>query len=415
MNLLWKKLFGKLQSTEKYEEEKRRMLDDYNRYAAVRESDIMKEYNDLIERVKSHDFVSNKKSVSSKKYKDTEEYRLSREFDKFQHDKELQRYLELAKSYTSAAEIENAKDKKIFAKFNNSSVVREYEQVKAKVSTLEFKERNEFWANPKRYETTENYKVEQRLEELKRSDDIKFFFGCNTKRFEFIDNFEQVLDEYFAYKTLNDSAWKAGFHYFSDQLKSVHSFINEKQANTGGKNVMLNGHLNILTKRGETESPAWHPTRGFVMQNYEYSSDVINGYDVIKTTNGLFRAKMRFTGSKDVCHAFWLVGDRKTPHINVIKYVGGKLEVGMYQGTTNPTYAHETIRGINPEEWFYYEVAWGKDVIVWYINNVEVFRVSSNVPNVDLFPMFNSFIPANMPGGEAMMEVEHFQVFKLKK
>lgn len=65
MNLLWKKLFGKLQSTEKYEEEKRRMLDDYNRYAAVRESDIMKEYNDLIERVKSHDFVSNKKSVSS--------------------------------------------------------------------------------------------------------------------------------------------------------------------------------------------------------------------------------------------------------------------------------------------------------------------------------------------------------------
>lgn len=416
MNLFWKKLFGTLQSTEKYDEEKRRMLDDYNRYAAVRESDIMKEYNELLEAVKKPDFIANKESVSKRKYKDTEEYRLTEEFSKMQKDKKIQRYLELAKQYKSADEITDKSDKEIFVKYDNSSMIRQYNQVKEKISDPEFIKRNEFWANPKRYETTEEFKKEKRLADLKNSDDLKFFFGCNYKRFKFIDDFEMVFEDRFGYNKLADGKWKAGFHYFSDQLKAVHSFINEKQANNGGKNILLNGHLNILTKSEKKEAAAWHPSRGFVMQDYDYTSDVINGYDAIKTTHGLFRAKIKFTGSKDVCHAFWLVGDSRVPHINVIKYTGGKLEIGAYLGKgNNVRYHSESIRGINPENYFYYEVEWRKDALIWYINNLEVFRVSTDVPQVDLFPMLNSFVPSSMKGGDAMMEVEFVQVFKLKE
>ncbi|MCQ2343400.1 MAG: glycoside hydrolase family 16 protein [Paludibacteraceae bacterium] len=444
MNLFWKRLFGKLQSTERYEEEKKRLLADFNRYASVRESELLKEYNALTERVKSADFQANKKSLTSRKYKDTEEYRDMHKFEKLSADTDIRRFYEIEKNGTLAeylafkqkpdfAKLSDAKavkespeltrlknfeksdDYKLYLRLNDSYVLKEYEELKKKVNTDDFKKRNDFWSNPKRYETTEEYRTEQRLAELAKNPDIIFFNKCNYKRFSFIDNFQEVFDDHFSYAKLRDGSWKPGFHYISDQLKSVHSFLNERQANAGGKNVQLNGALVINTKTEKTQAPAWHPSRGFVMKDYEFTSDVINGYDAIHTNKGLFRAKMRFTGSTGVCHAFWLVGDHKVPHINVIKNNGGSLEVGVYYNANgNVQYTHEVIKGINPANWYYYEVEWNDNALVWYINNLEVFRTSAVIPNEDLFPMFNSFIPDTMKGGEAAMEVDHVQVFKLK-
>lgn len=444
MNLFWKRLFGKLQSTERYEEEKKQLLADFNRYAAVRESDLLKEYNALIEKVKSADFQANKKALKSRKYKDTEEYRDMHKFEKLVADRDIIRFYEIQKNGTLAEYLafkqkpefeklndpkavkespeltrlknfEKSDDYKLYLRFNDSYVIKEYEELKKKVSTEDFKKRNDFWSNPNRYETTDDFRTEQRLAELEKNPDILFFKRCNYKRFSFIDNFVEVFDDHFSYAKLSDGLWKPGFHYISDQLKSVHSFLNERQANNGGKNVKLNGAMMILTKAEAAKSSAWHPARGFVMKDYEFTSDVVNGYNAIHTNKGLFRAKMRFTGSTDVCHAFWLVGDHKTPHINIIKNNGGKLEVGVYYTANgNVQYTHELIKGINPENWYYYEVEWNEHELIWYINNLEVFRTSAVNPNEDLFPMFNSFIPENMKGGEAAMEVDHVQVFKLK-
>ena len=390
MNLFWKKLFGKLQSTEKYEEEKKRLFEDFNRYAAVRESDLMKEYNELISKVNTPDFKANEKALTTRKYKDTEEYRDMTKFQEYQKLEEK-------------------------SKLKGDSIIKEYEALKVKVNSADFKKRNDFWSNPKRYETTEEFKLEQRVAQIEKDPDYLFFTRCNYKRFAFIDNFEEVFNDTFSYAKLTDGAWKPGFHCVSDQLKSVHSFLNERQANNGGKNVQMNGALMIHTKSEKKQAAAWHPLRGFVMQDYDYTSDVINGYDAIRTNKGLFRAKMRFTGSTDLCHAFWLVGDHKAPHINVVKCVGGKLEVGVYYVAAGGVqYTRETIKGINPQDWWYYEVQWDDKGLVWYINNLEVFRTSAVVPNEDMFPMFNSFIPENMKGGDATMEVDHDQVLKLK-
>jgi len=432
MNLFWKQLFGKLQSTEKYEAEKRQLFADFNRYAAVRESDILKEYQDLEKKMQTPEFAHNKQVYTTKKYKQTEYY----------HD--LQRYAKMekyvAKVDTKTAEMEKraAEVEKKIAEMQRvaaekgkqvqklpkvPAVVRlsdherkEFETLKAKVNSAEFQQMNKFWANPNRWVETEDGKMETRFNELKKNPDIVFFNGCDyQKRFAFIDYFEQILNEHFEYQKFTDSKWKPGFHYKSEQMKAVHSFMNELQANNGGQNVLMNGHLNIITKPEKTQAAYWHPNRGFLMKEYEFTSDVINGNDVINTNKGLFRAKIRFNGSEEVNHALWLVGSQKTPHINIVKYDKGKLEMGIYYGSgQNIQYAHQTIKGIKPGEWWYYELAWNQNELIWYINNLEVFRTSVCVPNENLYPVFNSFIPNNRKGGEATFEVEFFHVFKMK-
>lgn len=388
MNLFWKKFFGKLQSTERYEADKRQMFADFNRYATVRESDIMKEYQELEKRMQTPEFAHNKQNFTTKKYKETEYYRDMQQYKKYE---------------------------KRVAKLSDHEKI-EFEALKTKINSPEFQEMNKFWSNPKRWTETEDGRREIRFNELKKNPDIVFFFGCDyKKRFSFIDDFEQILNEHFEYQKFTDSKWKPGFHYVSEQMKAVHSFMNEQQANNGGKNILMNGHLNIITKAEKTNAAYWHPSRGFMMKEYDYTSDVINGNDVINTNKGLFRAKVRFTGSSEVNHALWLVGAHKTPHINIVKYDRGKIEVGVYYGSgQNIQYAHQTIKGIKPGEWWYYELAWNQNELIWYINNLEVFRTSVCVPNENLYPVFNSFIPDGRKGGEANFEVEFFHVFKMK-
>jgi len=421
MNLFWKKLFGKLQSTEKYEADKRQMFADFNRYAAVRESDIMKEYQELEQRMKTPEFAHNKQTFTTKKYKDTE---YCRDIKKLA---QMEKYVAKVDAKTAEQEKRAAEAEKKAAangkKAETKPITRlsdkerkEFETLKAKVNSPEFQQQNAFWANPKRWLETEDGRVETRFNELKKNPDIVFFFGCDyQKRFAFIDNFEQILNEHFEYQKFSDSKWKPGFHYVSEQMKAVHSFMNERQANNGGRNVVMNGHLNILTKAEKKEASYWHPSRGFLMKEYDYTSDVINGNDVINTNKGLFRAKIRFTGSEEVNHALWLVGSRKTPHINIVKYDKGTLEMGVYYGKgSDVKYAHQTIKGIKPGEWWYYELAWNEKELIWYINNLEVFRTSVCVPNENLYPVFNSFIPNSRKGGEATFEVDFFHVFKMK-
>lgn len=445
MNLFWKRLFGKLQNTERYEEEKKRLIADYKRYADVRESDLMKEYQELMVKVKSPDFKEHKKALTSRKYKDTEEYRDMRKFEKLDNNSDIKRYYEVLKNGTLAEYLafkqkpdfaklsdakavkqspeltrlksfERSKEYKIYTRFHNSYIIKEYEGLREKINTQEFKDKNSFWANPNRFALTPEYKLEQRFYELQKNADIVFFNQCNEKKFAFINDYEMIFHDSFSHRTMAESQWKAGFHYSNPELKPVHSFLNERQANNGGRNVKMNGNMCIFTKEEKVTASAWHPVRGFIPKEYDLTGDVVNGYDAIRVNKGLIRAKIRFTGSRDVSHAFWMIGKHKTPHINIVKCDNGRLEVGIYYNAHGSVqYTRETIKGINPQNWFYYELAWTNNELIWYINNVEVFRTSVLVPDEELFPMFNSFVPENRKGGAATFEVEYIDVFKFKE
>ena len=186
MNLYWKSLFGGLMSTAKYEAKLQKEAVDYKRYLLIKESKELEEYNELYQQVKSSSFKELKRTLVSRKYKDTQEYRDMSKFRKLEKNSELKVYFEVLNSkdladylafketpefvslanhelvkkspeLTQLKKFEKSKEYKIYTRFHNSYVVKEYLELKEKVSHPDFQKNNDFWSNPKRWETTKEY------------------------------------------------------------------------------------------------------------------------------------------------------------------------------------------------------------------------------------------------------------------
>ncbi len=70
-------------------------------------------------------------------------------------------------------------------RFNSSYIISEYERLKAKVSTKEFIDANDFWADRNRWERTGNFHTERRYLELSANIDIIFIKRQTRNRLRF--------------------------------------------------------------------------------------------------------------------------------------------------------------------------------------------------------------------------------------
>ena len=275
MNLFWKNLFGGITPTAKLENNEAELLKAMHRYDEVEKSVELAEYKTLFHEVKSPAFVENKKTLQNRKYKDTEEFRDINKLRKLESSADIKLYYKVLKSAdleryitfkaTPAFEnlgdknkvkestelqkfkvFEHSKEYKTYTRFHDSYIIKEYEQLKVLTSATEFKAKNEFWANPHRWQTTPEYVKEQRFYELDKNPDIAFFNKEKPERFTKYRSLEVTFHDEFDWNTLDKSRWNFGFHYKSAKLIGNHSFANEKQANNSGKNVSVeNGILKI--------------------------------------------------------------------------------------------------------------------------------------------------------------------------
>jgi hypothetical protein len=431
-------MFGGFQNTGKFETIEKQLIADYNRYKKVENSDELKEYSQLYEIVKSADFKEKKKTLQNRKYKDTQESRDMHAFHRYDSDSKIKLYYNTLKSKRLAdfltfkesdeylllgdkkavkkslklkalKKYEKSKEYRNYVRFHESYPISEYERLKVKISTDEFKKANAFWTNSKRWFKTDECKLEHKYFKLADNADIKFFLAEEPKRFEWVEKAQLTFREDFRWKKLDETTWKAGFFYSNPNLKSIHSFLNEKQANTGGANVVGGKELTIATKIQNFKSSTWHNAKGFIEKEYEFTSDVINGSEIFGQKGGFIRAKIRFSGSPN--HAFWLTNGEKTPHINIMLGKGKKIEVGAYD--KNGNYASSKISGLTPSKYHIYSLYWTENELVWLINNVVVFRTNIEI-NDKLFPIFNSFIPAKKHASEGKLQVKWLEFYEIK-
>ncbi len=445
MNLFWKRLFGGFTPTEKFEAQYGSLAHEYKRYVAIRDSKELAEYNELFQVVKSSQFKEKKKTLKTRKYSDTQEYRDITKFNKLEKMADLQAYYQVLKSgmlkeyldfkqkpefvllgnaeevkkspeLSRLKEFERSKEYKIYTRFHESYIIKEYEELRARVTTEEFKKENEFWADKNRWDKTKEAETERRFFQLEDSEDMKFFRKQDPKRFALLDKYELVCHEDFVSNSLAQTKLSTGFGYLNPALVGNHSMLNERQANNLGKNVMIGGNrMHIMTKEEKKDAIAWHPQKGFVQKSYDYTADVVNGKEAMSQKYGVFSAKIRFFGSKDVNHAFWLTEGTKTPQINVAINKGDKVEVGLHwaNGTQN-NYVTTTVKGLKLDQFHVFSVLWNEKEVVWYINDFEVFRTTSFVPGQPMFPVFNSYIPEKNKGGNGDFEIAYVKVYARK-
>lgn len=433
MNLFWKKLFGGITSTEKFEQQQLAFQQSIKHYFEFEKSPELEEFKKLEKTVKSKEFQDQKLLLMKKKYKDSEPYKVLSKFDKLHKNKsirlyfntltskELKEYLEykmspeyfetLNKTKSERQKhferYENGKEYKNFGRYKDSYVIKEYEELKERISTPEFADLNEFWKNPKRWEKSEEYATEKRYLELVNDPKFATFLKQDPKEMEKYRNWEMTFFDSFNDKGTNNPNWQGGF-YFEKPLIGHFSYMNEQQANNEGKNVSFsNGTLKLATRHGKVTTRAWHPTKGFVENQYDYTADVLQTGKSFSQKYGEFQVKLRANGQPH--HAFWLGSEKQLPYIQLVQVHGKKIVVGTIdaKGNRNST----TITGLKPSEYFIYTLTWNDKELIWKINNFEVFRTTTNIPANEMYLGVNSYLPEKEKGGEGMIEVDWVKVY----
>ena len=437
MNLLFKKLTGKLQSTEKLEAYIAQMEADIARYRAVEKSAELAEYKQLKQTVESPQFVQKKQTLTQTKYKATKYYLTIQELKRLEKDKTLQMYLQLKDSlqlkeylqfragdeYVKLSDkklvkqspdlknmlkFENSREYKAYLQYKSSTVPDRYETLKKQVADPDFQKENAFWANPQRWLTTEEYVQENRFKQLAALPDIIFFLSQEDNKNQKAEAYTPTFREEFQWFKLSESKWKPGFSYKNKKLLSQHSFANEQQANNGGKNAgTINGIFTILTKREKVTAPAWDVKKGFINKEYEYTSDILQTADTFRQEQGLFMIKLRCSGK--IHHAAWLGADSKLPLITLFHFNGKNIVVG---NMTPDGFQGEQLRGINPSVYHIYSLRWTRTELIWYVNNTEVYRLNRNIPREELYLALSSFISDKQRAEEGKLEVDWIRVYK---
>jgi len=211
----------------------------------------------------------------------------------------------------------------------------------------------------------------------------------------------------FEWNSLDKSHWNFGFHYKSPLLINNHSFSNEKQANNGGKNISVeDGVLKLHTKREKVTAPAWDITKGFINQEFEFTSDVLQTAETFTQKQGVFRAKLKCNGK--INHSFWLGTDTKLPLIKIFHYDGKSISIG---NANENLFDGVKISGINPSAYYIYTLIWRENELIWMINDLVVYRTSSNLPTKEMYLAFNSFISQKQKGKIGSISVDWVRVY----
>ena len=436
MNLFWKQLFGKITPTAKLEKNEAEVLEALHRYDEVEQSVELAEYKKLFHIVKSADFIENKKILKYRKYKDTEEYQLCKEFDKLSKSSSIRIYYEVLKStelesfekfkltpeyellgvkkivkksedLKTLKQFERSKSYRIYTRFHNSYIIEEYQKLSVKIATPEFIKANEFWKDKNRWQTTPEFAQQHRFYELAKNPDIIFFENENPERFKKYRSLKLKFQDEFEWNSLDKSHWNFGFHYKSTLLINNHSFSNEKQANNGGKNITVeDGVLKLHTKREKVTAPAWDITKGFINQEFEFTSDVLQTAETFTQKQGVFRAKLKCNGK--INHSFWLGTDTKLPLIKIFHYDGKSILIG---NANENLFDGVKISGINPFAYYIYTLIWRENELIWMINDLVVYRTSSNLPTKEMYLAFNSFISQKQKGKIGSISVDWVRVY----
>jgi len=439
MNLIGKIIFGKFKSTESFEKEKNELKGSYERYSAIEQSELLREYKALRKEVKSATFKENKKVLINRKFKDTEEHRDWRKFNRLNKMGKLHHYYTIAASNELASFLEfkntpeyefignkielkksdtlrnfrayeKSKDYKIYTRFHGSYILKEYERLKKVVSSKEFLQFKEFWSDPNRWMKTDAYHREEKFKQLSQHADIIFYQRSDPSCFSFFKEWNLVFVDEFNGVALDRKTWNNGYYFSDPQLIRDYSLTQHRQANNGGKNVTEADGLMVIETLAETTTVrAWDEKHGFVNHEFNYTSDVINVGESFQFSEGIVEVKLRISGGY-ITHVCSLVSENKLPQINIFHFDGRRISIGHAWKDGVQT---ESIKGISPNDFFVYKLEWTSNELIWSVNNVEVFRTRKGLPQVSLFPLFASVVDKHQDD-TGVFEVDWIRIYQKK-
>ena len=355
----------KMLNTKQFEQWLQEQAEIAVRYRKIEKSDLLAEYNTLKEVVESAEFQAKKTRLTTTRYADTQEGGTMALYNSLKWNTSVILYNLLKKeAYKEKAE------------------VAQYLALAEQIQTPAFQEANAFWKNPKRWLTTPESQQEKRYNELVKHADILFFFQHTAQEIAELEAYKMVWAAEF--ETQMSGAWQTGFLYPSKEFKADHSHVGEGQAYVQGRNTQVaNRMLTISTKKEKTTAAAWHPTKGMIMHEFAYTSDVWHTAEAVAPKSGVLQAKVRLAG--------------KAKHILCLTKANAKKALHLLP-------ADKQVKDA------IYTLVWNEKEAVNYVNNVEVSRSQNPLAGEALHLLMRSYLPENVKA-TGKMDIDWVRIY----
>ena len=335
------------------------------RYRQVEKSDILMEYNMLKKLVESADFQAKKKELTTTQYADTQEGKTMVAYKNLKWNVSVILYNLLKKEA-----------------WKEKAEVAEYLALSEKIQAPEFQQANAFWKNKKRWFTTQESQQEKRYNELVKHADIVFYFQHTAQEIAELESYKMTWAAEF--ETQMSGAWQTGFLYPSKEFKADHSHVGEGQAYVQGRNTQVaNRMLTISTKKEKTMAAAWHPTKGMIMHEFAYTSDVWHTAEAVAPKSGVLQAKVRLAG--------------KAKHILCLTKANAKKALHLLP-------ADKQVKDA------IYTLVWNEKEVINYVNNVEVSRSQNPLAGDALHLLMRSYLPENVKA-TGKMDIDWIRIY----
>ena len=355
----------KMLNTKQFEQWLQEQAEIAVRYRKIEKSDLLAEYNTLKEVVESAEFQAKKTRLTTTRYADTQEGGTMALYNSLKWNTSVILYNLLKKeAYKEKAE------------------VAQYLALAEQIQTPAFQEANAFWKNPKRWLTTPESQQEKRYNELVKHADILFFFQHTAQEIAELEAYKMVWAAEF--ETQMSGAWQTGFLYPSKEFKADHSHVGEGQAYVQGRNTQVaNRMLTISTKKEKTTAAAWHPTKGMIMHEFAYTSDVWHTAEAVAPKSGVLQAKVRLAG--------------KAKHVLCLTKANAKKALHLLP-------ADKQVKDA------IYTLVWNEKEAVNYVNNVEVSRSQNPLAGEALHLLMRSYLPENVKA-TGKMDIDWVRIY----
>ena len=277
---------------------------------------------------------------------------------------------------------------KRYRQVEKSSELATYNELKGTVDSLEFQANKGAFRRTLlgklRWLSTPMHQQEKQLQSLAKNADIILYLTHTAEQIQELESYKTVWAEEFEKGKLSDS-WQTGFLYVSPTLKKDHSHVSEQQAYTQGKNTQVaNNTLHILTKKEKVTAAAWHPTKGMIMHNFAYTSDVWHTAEAVAPTAGVLQAKVRYTG--------------KAQHVLCLT-------------NSNAQKALPILPANKREKNAIYTIVWNEKEVINYVNNVEVARTKNPLSGEVLHLLVRSYLPENQKAGAGQLDIDWVRIY----
>ncbi|MDR2928375.1 MAG: glycoside hydrolase family 16 protein [Cytophagaceae bacterium] len=316
------------------------------------------------------------------------------------------------------------REKESYIRFTNdasSEHLLRYNELDKLVHSGEFKTKVNNLKKEKQYKKSVERNLFDEYVRLQKDREIKWYFeALKQKNFKTFEEWTLTFEDDFETSLLNANKWMTGYYWGKALMNDNYVLAGEKQYFKDYNISVQNSILRLTTQKDTVRGKSWNPAIGFLEKEFEYSSALISTGQSFRQKYGRFEAKVRFNKNYPVVNAFWMLGEKMTPQIDIFKSTnpkGKSVESGIHTMDSKNKVLHllKNISGTKFGGHFYiYSLEWTSDLLVWKINGTEVHRETKNIPNEPMYLTFCTTLPENPNSGQipAYMEIDWVRCYQ---